>query len=110
MHVSKELLKGYIDIILISRLMKKPMYGYELSKEILQVSKDSFEIKEGSLYLSLKRLEKAGYLESYWTSETSGGGRRKYYKITTSGETFLKEKQVEWNFFRNVMDKFMEVD
>ncbi len=85
------------------------MYGYELSKEVLKVSNNSFEIKEGSLYLSLKRLEKSGYLESFWANEASGGGRRKYYKITDSGMDFLNSKRKEWLFFKEIMDKFLEV-
>ncbi|WP_432667453.1 PadR family transcriptional regulator [Wukongibacter baidiensis] len=109
MEINKEILKGYIDIILVSRLRKKAMYGYELSKEILKISNDSFEIKEGSLYLSLKRLEKSGYLKSFWANETSGGGRRKYYEITDLGIDFLNNKKEEWLFFKEVIDKFLEV-
>lgn len=109
MEINKELLKGYIDIILISLLGKKSMYGYELSKEILSVSKNSFEVKEGTLYLSLKRLEKLGYIESYWSDENSGGGRRKYYRINDSGIKYLEAKKAEWVFFKEVMDKFLEV-
>lgn len=109
MEINKEILKGYIDIILISLLRKKNMYGYELSKEILNISKNSFEIKEGTLYLALKRLEKGNYIESYWSDETSGGGRRKYYRIKELGIEYLETRKTEWIFFKEIIDKFLEV-
>ncbi len=109
MEINKEILKGYIDIIIISLLRKKSMYGYELSKEILSICKNSFEIKEGTLYLSLKRLEKSGYVESYWSNENSGGGRRKYYRIKDLGIKYLKTRKKEWIFFKDIIDRFLEV-
>ena len=107
MDVDKEVLKGYIDTILISLLYSRPMYGYELAKEVREISNETFELKEGTLYLSLKRLEKNRYLQSYWDDGESGGGRRKYYKITNDGITYLKNKKLEWNFMKNLIEKFL---
>ncbi|MDQ1910314.1 PadR family transcriptional regulator [Paenibacillus sp. GD4] len=107
MEVDKELLKGNIDSMLLSLLLDKPMYGYELSKRVREKSRGQFELKEGTLYLALKRLEKHGYIEAFWGEEAeSGGGRRKYYRLLRPGEERFLQKQAEWRFMRDIMDTF----
>jgi PadR family transcriptional regulator PadR len=84
------------------------MYGYELAKTVRETCKGTFELKVGTLYLSLKRLEKNEYVQSYWGDvEESGGGRRKYYRITNSGAQYLKNKKLEWEFMKFIMDSFL---
>ncbi|NMM61805.1 PadR family transcriptional regulator [Clostridium sp. P21] len=110
MEFQKELLKGYIDIIIVSVLQKKPMYGYEISKAIKEKTNDRFEMKEATLYVSLKRLEKRNYLEGYWNDDKgTGGGRRRYYRITKDGREFFKEKVSEWDLLKELLSTFMEV-
>ncbi|KQL50471.1 PadR family transcriptional regulator [Heyndrickxia shackletonii] len=108
MEVNKEVLKGHIDTLILSLLHKKDMYGYELAKFVRDKSEEQFEIKEGTLYLSLKRLEKNEWIESYWGAEQGPGGRRKYYKLTSLGETCFEEKRSEWRFVKKIMDSFLE--
>ncbi|MDP4094047.1 MAG: PadR family transcriptional regulator [Bacillota bacterium] len=108
MDVNKEILKGYIDTILLTLLAKRDMYGYELAKEIREKSNGLFEMKEGTMYLALKRLEANTLVESYWGEEESEGGRRKYYKIMPLAIQRLGEKRNEWKFVRQVMDLFFE--
>lgn len=94
--MSKEIKKGSIDILIISLIVKRDMYGYEIAKTIKEKSNNLYEMGEGTLYSALKRLEKNEVLESYW-GESDGGGRRKYYRITDSGKKVLQEKMKEWN-------------
>jgi PadR family transcriptional regulator PadR len=108
MEINKEMLKGYIDTILMSLIKECPMYGYELAKRVREISEETFELKEGTLYLSLKRLEKNGYVTSYWDDSESGGGRRKYYSITDEGINYIHKKNEQWVFMRKLIDKFME--
>lgn len=107
MEIDKEVLKGCIDTMLICLLDHKDMYGYELAKKVCEVSKETFELKEGTLYLALKRLENNKAVESYWGSDNSGGGRRKYYKITALGKKYLLKKKEEWIFLNSIMNKFL---
>jgi PadR family transcriptional regulator PadR len=107
MEIDKEMLKGYIDTILMSLIKDSSMYGYELAKKVREISEDTFELKEGTLYLSLKRLEKNGYVKSYWDDSESGGGRRKYYAITEDGLEYIRKKNEQWIFMRDLIDKFM---
>lgn len=108
MEINKEVLKGHIDTIILSLLHSKDMYGYKLAKLVREKSEEQFELKEGTLYLSLKRLEKNKWIESYWGDEQGPGGRRKYYKITTQGENILKDKILEWNFVKQLIDSFLK--
>lgn len=108
MKINKEVLKGHIDTLILSLLHKKDMYGYELAKFVKDKSDDQFELKEGTLYLSLKRLEQHKWIESYWSDEQGPGGRRKYYKITSLGQDQFKQKRLEWQFVKKVIDSFIE--
>lgn len=84
------------------------MYGYELAKWVREKSGEQFELKEGTLYLALKRLEKNKWIESYWGDEQGRGGRRKYYKLTSLGEVGFNEKRKEWEFVKGIIDSFLE--
>ncbi|WP_042348459.1 PadR family transcriptional regulator [Bacillus massiliigorillae] len=108
MEINKEVLKGNIDTMILSLLNKHDMYGYEIAKLVRERSNNVFELKEGTLYLSLKRLERNNWIESYWSDEQGAGGRRKYYKLTPLGEDGFKEKCSEWHFVKQLMDSFLE--
>ncbi|GGG10350.1 PadR family transcriptional regulator [Paenibacillus albidus] len=112
MEFGKELLKGYIDIILLSLLQDRPMYGYEIAKAVREASGGAFDMKEATLYMALKRLEKQGALEAFWGGDTelSGGGRRKYYRLLAQGEQQLQGSREGWSLFRNLMDSLLGGD
>ncbi|MCC5423433.1 PadR family transcriptional regulator [Clostridium botulinum] len=110
MQFDKEILKGYIDTIVLSVLQNDDIYGYEIAKRIKEKSKEEFEIKEATLYVSLKRLEKKNYLKGYWNDdEGSRGGRRRYYTITEEGRNYFSVKVKEWRFLKSLLNNFMEV-
>ncbi|WP_129707753.1 PadR family transcriptional regulator [Priestia megaterium] len=108
MEINKEVLKGHIDTLILSLLDLRDMYGYELAKLVREKSDNQFELKEGTLYLSLKRLEKNNWIQSYWGDDQGPGGRRKYYKLTSLGEQGFEEKRLEWQFVKKMMDSFLE--
>lgn len=93
--MDKELLKGSIEILLLSLLAQSDCYGYEMTKKLRVLSDDAYHMNEGTLYPALKRLEKKECVTSYW-SQQSDGGRRKYYSITENGRTILAEKLKNW--------------
>lgn len=106
LEINKEILKGYIDTIILSLLNEKAMYGYELAKRVREKSNEEFELKEGTMYLALKRLEQKKLIQSYW-GEESEGGRRKYYRILPDGEDLFKQKKLEWTFVQKVINSFL---
>ena len=105
MQLNKEVLKGYIDILIVSILEKKDCYGYEIAKQVRERSE--FELKEGTMYLALKRMESKNLIKSYYSNEQSSGGRRKYYNLTNEGKDFLEIKKQEWRFIKKVMNQFL---
>jgi DNA-binding PadR family transcriptional regulator len=109
LEISKELLKGHIDMLVLSLISKRDMYGYEIAKKVRIESSGAFELKEGTLYLALKRIEKQKWVISYWGNEQGPGGRRKYYQITDNGKNELEQKVREWEFIKNNIDIFLRL-
>lgn len=101
-----ELVKGSTEVILLSLLNEKEMYGYELAQTIEKDSEGFLRFKEGTLYPALKRLETQGLVKSYW-QESSEGPRRKYYSITTTGQKALWDLKKEWGLFQKVMNRIV---
>ena len=62
-------------------------------------------IKETTLYSAFTRLEKNGYIQSFYGSETNGK-QRTYYKITETGKQYYREKCSEWDMTKEVVEKF----
>lgn len=106
MRVNKELLKGSTVILILKLLDRKPMYGYEMIKEMENTSGGVFQFKEGTLYPILHSLELDGMLEGYW-SEAQGNRQRKYYRLTERGRSQLEEKRQEWVVFRSAVEQIL---
>ncbi|WP_099156718.1 PadR family transcriptional regulator [Virgibacillus ndiopensis] len=104
--MNKEMLKGNIDLLILSVLKNKENYGYEISKTIKEKTEGTFEIQEGTLYLSLKRLEKQKAISSFWGTE-SQGGRRKYYAITEDGSQQLEKIINDWKTMTEMVKRFI---
>lgn len=105
--ISSELIRGHIDTIILRVLVEGDSYGYEIIKSIYQNSNKQYELKEPSLYTSLKRLETGKLIQSYWGDE-SQGGRRKYYKIMELGVKRYRNSLKEWKIARNLIDILLE--
>lgn len=88
-------MKGSIDILLLSLLAKKDMYGYEIVKTLKKNSNELYNMSEGTLYPALKRMEKKEWIVFYWEISDLGS-RRKYYQITEHGKRELNRKLQEW--------------
>lgn len=105
--ISSDIIRGYNDTIILSLLIDNSSYGYEISKNIRQITEEEYIIKETTLYSAFARLEKNGYIESYFGEETQGK-RRTYFKITQEGLQYYKEKCEEWKVTQEVINKFIK--
>ncbi|EKD79033.1 MAG: transcriptional regulator, PadR-like protein family [uncultured bacterium] len=103
--INKELLKGSSDILLLKILADKPLYGYEIAKQIKQLSDDVLAMGEGTLYPLLHRLEQAKLLESFW--QDANGRKRKYYALTAQGKKILETKTAEWKAFTEAINSIV---
>ena len=101
--ISSDLLRGHTDTIILKLLMDGDKYGYEISKLIQTNSSGEYELKEATMYSSLKRLEADGSITSYWGDETQGG-RRKYYQITKKGKQLYSENKSNWEYAKRILD------
>lgn len=104
--ISPDILRGHVNTMILKLLVDKDCYGYEICKLIFTNSNDSFELKEATLYSSLRRLEQDGLIQSYWGDETQGG-RRKYYRTTDAGKEFYKGKKAHWVLVKTILDKLL---
>ncbi|MGG6310866.1 PadR family transcriptional regulator [Paenibacillus macerans] len=105
--ISRDMIRGHIDTMILRVLLEGDNYGYEIMKSISVTSRGRYELKEPSLYTSLKRLETQRLIESYWGGE-SQGGRRKYYKITSAGVDVYHASLSEWRSARELIDLLIE--
>jgi PadR family transcriptional regulator, regulatory protein PadR len=105
--ISSDVIRGYNDTIILYLLIDNDSYGYEISKKIKELSDAKYIIKETTLYSAFNRLEKNGYIESYFKDETFGK-RRTYYKITEVGINYYKEKCIEWEITKEVINRFVK--
>lgn len=105
---TSDIVRGYIDTIILSRLYKNDSYGYEINKNIFNISDGNFEIKEATLYTSFRRLEKDELIMSYWGDEERGA-RRRYYSITEKGKQMLEENIEQWHHIKKILEKLLEV-
>ena len=105
--MNKELLKGTIDVLLLSLIEKQDQYGYELAKILKEKSNNKFIMGEGTLYPALQRLEKKKLVKSYW-GDSETGGRRKYYSITDEGKRMLSQKLNEWDLLNGLIKSCKE--
>lgn len=103
--MDKEMMKGSVDIFILSLISKKDMYGYEIAQQINVQSNKLYEIGEGTLYSALKRMQNKGFLESYW-GDSETGGRRKYYTITDKGVKELAIKLENWEKVHSLIKMF----
>ncbi len=104
--LTSDLLRGHTDTIILKFLISGDKYGYEISKLVYELSDHQYELKEATMYSSLKRLEHNGHIASYWGSETQGG-RRKYYKITATGESQYAINVDNWLYAQAILKKLL---
>lgn len=104
--LSSDLLRGHTDTIILKLLMDGDKYGYEITKLVHEHSHQLYELKEATMYSSLKRLESDKHITSYWGDETQGG-RRKYYRITQNGHELYKVNKQNWDYAKQILNELL---
>jgi PadR family transcriptional regulator PadR len=90
-----EFLKGTLDMLILKVVAAGPIHGYAISQRIQQISKDFFQVPQGSLYPALHRLEERDWLEAEW-KDTVTGREAKFYKLTRKGRKQLDTEMLNW--------------
>jgi PadR family transcriptional regulator PadR len=91
---SSQLLKGVLDMCLLSLIAEEPSYGYEMAAKLKD--RGLKLVGDGSIYPTLSRLQKAGLVEGYFVEVDGSGPPRKYYRIVADGEHRLRAWAEEW--------------
>ena len=94
MDHSSQLLKGVLDMCLLSLIAEEPSYGYEMAAKLEE--RGLRLVSEGSIYPALSRLQKTGLVKGYFVETDGSGPPRKYYRIETDGISHLAAWTGEW--------------
>jgi len=102
MDVSKDLIAASATPLILAILKQQDSYGYEIIKQIKEISGDELNWTEGMLYPVLHRLENNDFVESYW-KKSEAGRRRKYYRLKEAGKLELERHRKEWELVYSVL-------
>ena len=89
------LLQGTLDVLILKVLTLEPMHGLGISRRIAQVTGETFQVKPGSLFPALHRMEEAGWLSSAW-GDSENNRRAKFYRLTAAGRRQLQTEARQW--------------
>src|SRR5258707_183830 len=94
-YAQSDLLQGTLDLLILKSLALEQMHGMGISRRIAQVTNGTFEVKAGSLFPALHRMEQAGWLKSSW-GESETNRRAKFYRLTRTGSSQLHAESERW--------------
>lgn len=102
-----EILRGSLELVVLSLLSEKEMYGYQISQTLKDSKDEVLKIGEGTLYPLLYRLEKRGFVKGRWAKGT-GKRRIRYYKATAKGIKELAERKEYWENLNKAVKKMIK--
>jgi DNA-binding PadR family transcriptional regulator len=105
--ISKDLVAASSRPIVLSILSRGENYGYEIIRQVRELSNDSLNWTDGMLYPVLHKLEKQGLIESNWRT-TDSGRKRKYYSLKSEGKKVLNTEQNNWKTVNSVLNRLWE--
>ncbi len=95
MSPAVEILQGTLDLLILKTLALEPMHGWGVAQRIQQVSRETLQVQQGSLYPALYRLERKKWIRAEWGA-SENNRRAKYYSLTKTGRQQLDKEMAEW--------------
>jgi transcriptional regulator len=89
------LLQGTLDLLILKALVTGELHGLGVSRRVEQMTRGTFQVKPGSLFPALHRMEENGWLTSFW-GESENHRKAKFYRLTKTGERQLGTETAEW--------------
>src|SRR5271166_1044966 len=102
-----DLLQGTLDLLILRTLSLQPLHGLGISERIRQISNDVFDVKPGSLFPALHRLEERGWISGEW-GETESKRRAKFYTLTKTGRQQLTAETRNWKKVTGAVANILE--
>jgi len=96
-------LQGTLDLLILKALSLEPMHGWGISDRIQQMSRDAFQIGQGSLYPALHRCERRGWVTSHWWT-TENNRIARYYDLTAVGKQAIADEIARWRRYAEAVD------
>ena len=103
----QDVLRGTLDLLILKTLALEPMHGWGIAQRIQQLSRQVFQVGQGSLYPALQRLEQKGWIDSEWRT-TEQNRRAKVYRLTGSGRRALGEETESWRRYVATVGRILE--
>ena len=100
-------MQGTLDLLILKALALEPMHGWGISNRIQQMSRDAFQVGQGSLYPALHRFENRDWVASLWRT-TENNRIARYYELTAAGRRALDEEIERWRFYAGAVDRVIE--
>ncbi|MFC1574489.1 PadR family transcriptional regulator [Gemmatimonadota bacterium] len=101
-----DMIQGTLDMLILKVLKVEPMHGWGITKRIQQVSEGALQVNQGSLYTSLLRMTRSGWIKSDWRV-TENNRKAKYYRITRAGEKQLGAEEERWARLTVAVDQIL---
>src|ERR1700730_17980683 len=90
-----DLLQGTLDLLILRALLLQPDHGVGITRRIQQITRGTFDVKPGSLFPAVHRLEGKGWLAAQW-GESENRRRAKYYRLTAAGRRQIETELANW--------------
>jgi len=97
-------MQGTLDLLILKALSLEPVHGWGIGARVAAMSRDAFQIGQGSLYPALHRFEKRGWVDSHWRT-TANNRIARYYQLTAEGRRALAEAIAGWRFYADAMER-----
>jgi transcriptional regulator len=102
-----ELPQGTLDLLILKTLALKPQHGWAISERLHQISSATLQIRQGSLYPALHRLERRGWIKARW-AQSENNRRAKYYELTRKGRSQLEAQTDAWRRLTAAIGQVLE--
>ena len=104
--IESELMRGSLNLLILSVLVEEPKYGYLIVKNLREISEEMVRMQAGTLYPILHRLESQKLIRGKWDKTT--GRKRKWYELTAAGRRHLTRRAKAWSDYAKCVQKFVK--
>ena len=102
-----ELPQGTLDLLLLKTLALEPRHGWSIAERLHQISSAALQVRQGSIYPALHRLEQAGWIDSEWDA-SENNRQAKYYRLTRTGRRQLTEERENWARMTDAVTRILQ--
>ncbi|MGA2261433.1 MAG: PadR family transcriptional regulator [Acidobacteriota bacterium] len=96
MSKPSDLVQGTLDLLILKILALQPLNGWSISQRLRQISSDTLQVSDGSLYPALHKLEHEGWITAEW-KQSENNRRAKFYSLSRLGRKQLQKEAANWN-------------